>query len=110
MFTYLSPLSPLTLFSGRNSCRGISACEDLGFEGKSFVGDDSCRGPYSCHNLHEVTIGNESCNCEYCCACLPTGSIVPDGSCNDIAQNRTQIDFVDGVGGERCCQMPLDQK
>ena len=38
-----------------------------------------------------------------CCSCLPQGSIVPSGSCNSRAASPSDIDFVSGVGGTRCC-------
>ena len=72
---------------GDGSCNSEVACEDI--DGTT-IGDGSCNALYACSSYyHEakdvnVTIGDNSCNADSVCAYCEGGSVVPDGTCNDL--------------------------
>jgi len=85
---------------GKDSCGGCS------YSGGLTVGDSSCRGEKSCVGLNGqnrlnaknrnsmAVIGSNSCNCQFCCACLANtiNLVIPDNTCNTR-----------GTGSEHCC-------
>lgn len=79
-----------SLVVGEGSCIGKRSCYQ--YEGGSFdVGIKSCKGNYACstdNKDEKITIGNGSCNCPHCCSCLEGGDIVPDDSCNALAEDQ----------------------
>ena len=72
---------------GSNSCTGEKACY---YRSDLSVGDNSCNGAESCIGLTYspynwfigLTVGSNSCNCDGCCSCLPSNSVVGDWQCN----------------------------
>jgi len=90
---------------GQGSCKnGYAVCYDhQGEESKGLIlsivstviGDASCFGNQACNifsKYSSVTIGKNSCLCEYCCSCLSDGDIVPDNKCHSL-----------GSGVNNCC-------
>mmetsp|Transcript_15372 Transcript_15372/g.37822 ORF Transcript_15372/g.37822 Transcript_15372/m.37822 type:complete len:243 (+) Transcript_15372:826-1554(+) len=85
---------------GDGSCHGVSACYLFGKEGTGVIGGSSCKGENPCRYLgtngQYAQIGNNSCNCDYCCACLRSDRYaqdvyIPDNSCN-------------ALGSDQCCE------
>ncbi|CAJ1965658.1 unnamed protein product [Cylindrotheca closterium] len=74
---------------GEKSCRN-GGCEGLSGE----VGDFSCIGRGACIKTVDVTIGDNACTCEGCCACIRPGDTVPDGSCTAIAESAADIEYI----------------
>jgi hypothetical protein len=89
---------------------GADACKNGGCEGVSgVIGDKSCIGKGACKDLVDVDIGENSCKCNGCCACIREGDVLPPGSCNAIAEDFDQIDYTpyENFGPvSRCCMAP----
>jgi hypothetical protein len=64
---------------GAGSCNGNEACTQT----SDPIGAGSCNGNVACYALNDVTIGNNSCNCQNCCRFVDPGSCIGDGQCND---------------------------
>ena len=66
---------------GKDSCNGLEACWT-----DAIIGSQSCNGRNACSTVTFasgfILVGDNSCNCDDCCNCLPGGVEVPDNSCN----------------------------
>ena len=75
---------------GDSSCKGQEACEQWGDPPKErlIIGMKSCNGKAACRYVETrvvgITIGDDSCNADFVCMDCESGSIVPDGTCNDV--------------------------
>ena len=64
------------------------------------IGDGSCKAVQSCYRAKDTTIGNGSCNAENICRECESGSVVPDGTCNDL-NNDDEVGTLT-TGDKRC--------
>ena len=75
---------------GDSSCKGQEACHQWGDPPKErlIIGISSCKGKAACRFVRTqvvgTTIGDNSCNADFVCMDCESGSIVPDGTCNDV--------------------------
>ena len=96
---------------GDKSCNGERACNydylshqsDVPKE-RLIIGANSCNKDSACsfvqHQTIGITIGDDSCNAKEMCTLCEGGSVVPDGTCNDV----NNVDEVGTLttGDKRC--------
>ena len=83
---------------GDSSCNGDGACKD---SDGVIIGISSCNKYYACSQAAGTIIGNGSCNAESICIECEDGSVVPDGTCNDV----TNDDEVGTLEEEACIML-----
>ena len=99
---------------GDSSCNGDHACQqDFSYQAvepkeRLIIGIKSCNKDSACSFVHHLdvgtTIGNGSCNAQEVCMHCEAGSVVPDGTCNDLNNDDevgTLLEFPD-AGDKRC--------